>query len=507
MSHSYIILLRQVLRSLFSFFLFFIPLVHGSEEFLVLNSDLADYDGKKITLSGNTIIDHELGNMAAGQIVLTPHHGQKKLRFAALDMYDRVKIVFRDGGELNCAFAHIDALEGKGKFLGNPQQEYVIYSESRSGKGGQITPIVVKSREMEVYLDGYDSNKENVEDPVSRSISKITAQDNVTVNYNHDIIALADCAVYERGSDTSPGVVLMNANEPTGICSVTNCAGDIIYAAQIRIDPAARILTFLAPKGKIHAPAEKKKTSHIDFSSEEMVWNELNDCLMLQGQIMINQEGIGQIVNNNKVNIYRYGLGRRKYLKRIDSPGETVLKYADKSNGAWHTLTSYGSLCVDHENLQTILESPRGINGEVLEDKQVYFEDRLGEIYADRAVISYDYINHAIVPAKLTLTGNVKILNRTAADEQDRGKFLQYALTDHLEYFPLKNKMHLKGNGHRVLFFDKANNVKVSAPALRILRDPDSKKDSIQGFGDVRFSFIEEELEELRKHFNLPEEG
>lgn len=481
-------------------------LVHADEEFLIIDSDLADYDGSKITLTGSVIIEHEIGNISAGNLVLTPDNDKKKNPFSSINMRDNVKISFHNGGQLSCSVAQINAQSMEGNFSGNFQQEYVIYSESRTDKFGHSVPILMKSREMQVKIQRDQGAKGHK--PMAASISEMIANDNVTVNYNHDLLAIADQAIYRRNSGDDPGCILMQARERFGICQATNRNGDTIHSTRMQIDPITRQLTFDSPKGVIYTREEGEERNRVDFSCNTMTWNEQNDLLTLRGNVLINQEGFGQIVNNEEMKIHRFEANGQKHLRSIEGSGETTLSYSDLKNSISHTLACYGKVFLDHEHLQTSLESPRHANGEVLKGKQIYFQDRLGEIYADKAVISYDYINHKIAPAKITLIGHVQILNRTAADAEDKGKFLQYAVADQVDYFPLKNKMYFKSEGsHRVLFFDKTNNIKVSAPALKILRNPNSKKDSIQGIGDVRFSFIEEELEELRKRFNLPEEG
>lgn len=487
-----------------SCFCFFLLSGGEGDEFLVIDSELADYDGSKITLSGKVVIEHELGNISAGKMVLNPEDGGRKVRFACLDMHENVKIAFKDGGQLGCSSAHIDSKLMKGSFSGNADQEYVVYSESRRDKSGNFLPLLLKSRKMQIRLHQEEGGENNYP---SVSISELTADDNVTVNYNHEIISLADHAVYDRNL-SKKGQILMSALENGGRCQVTNRNGDIIRASQLVIDPSERRIIFHSPKGSILIPKEKEGQNCIDFSCQMMVWDETDDILTLRDKVVINQEGIGQISNGKEVLIYRHVVNGHKSLRSIESFGETELDYADKENNAFHHLTCHGKVVVDHEKLQTCFESPALLDGKVVKGKQIYFHDRLGEIYADKAVISYDYINDRIVPAKITLTGHVQILNRTAADAEDRGKFLQYAIADYVEYFPLKSKMYFKSDmDSRVLFFDKANNVKVSAPALKIIRSPDSNKNSIEGIGDVRFSFIEEELEELRKRFQLPEEG
>jgi len=54
-----------------------------------------------------------------------------------------------------------------------------------------------------------------------------------------------------------------------------------------------------------------------------------------------------------------------------------------------------------------------------------------------------------------------------------------------------------------VLFYDKINNLQVSAPEIKMQRDKQTKKQQFQGIGDVRFHFVEKEYQQLRKRFLL----
>lgn len=487
------------------------------EEMMVIDSALADYDGKKITLSGNVVVEHELGKISANQVVLFPENEEKKVRFAYLKMNDNVKISLKDGGQLNCSIADLDYKSMTGKFSGNPQQEYVIYTESCKDKAGISVPLVVKSRQMNVQITREES--QNSQTPKSL-LNEITAESNVTVNYNHDFIITSDQAQYQRlqkekENNTSsqprlPGLIQFRAAEQAGFCQVTNRNGDMIRANQIYIDTLKRHLLFLYPKGIIFSPShgdQKEEPTRTEFSSDTMTWEEPKDLLILRDHVVVNQKGIGQIANNEEVQIHRHVVGGKKLLRSIDSSGETIMTLLDEAKGIMHTLTCYGKVILDNEHLITHLESPRDAYGKVLPGKQVFFEDRLGEVYADKADLLYEYANKSIVPAKLILTGNVWILNRSTAHEEDPGKFLQYSIAETVEFYPQTKEMHFfsKENG-RVLFFDKANNVQMSAPALKIKRDPNSKADSIHGVGDVRFSFLENELEQLRKRFGFKEE-
>ena len=93
------------------------------------------------------------------------------------------------------------------------------------------------------------------------------------------------------------------------------------------------------------------------------------------------------------------------------------------------------------------------------------------------------------------------MLNRFAGLEEDRDLH-QYAIADIVEYVPKTMEMSFfSSNNRRVLFFDKVNNIQVSAPALKIKRDAATKKDTIKGMGDVRFSFAENEARTAQKTF------
>jgi hypothetical protein len=90
--------------------------------------------------------------------------------------------------------------------------------------------------------------------------------------------------------------------------------------------------------------------------------------------------------------------------------------------------------------------------------------------------------------------------NNGAIEPGKTKAFLEYALADVVEYSPQTKEVQLSAlNKGRVLFFDKVNNLQISAPALKIKRDAVTQKDSIQGVGDVRFNFVKHELDKMKK--------
>lgn len=481
--------------------------VLADEEAAVIESSTANYDGKQIVLSGDVVVETETGKVFANHVVLTPESTQKKMRFVHLKMNDDVKFQLKDGGQLLCSEADLDYLKQEGVFKGNQVQEYVIYTESCRALGDKCMPLVLKSLEMHVQL----ARMEGTSEAPKSCISEITANQKVTVNYNHDFIAAADHAVYQRLRDTlnapdhkMPGHIHLFAESQNGMCQITNRNGDLIRANKILIDTLKRSLDFNEPRGTLSLKSKENVVEKVYFESDIMTWDDNLELLTFLGNITISQKAFGQLQGDREVRLYYLQENGKKKVRLIESLGETVVAYSDEDKKLIHTLTSYEKVTIDQVNLKTTAESPKDSNGRVVEGMQIYFHDIYGEIYADHAVLDYIQVNGKLNPEKLTLRGNVRILNRSSVNPEESEAFLQYALSDIVEFYPATNEMIMSSlsNG-RVLFYDKANNLQISAPGVKIKRDLITKKESIQGIGDARFSLVDHELEKLKNHFSL----
>lgn len=482
-------------RLILVFFVFSSLYLFSQEEVLHLDSCHANYDGKEIILSGEVVVDSEIGKINADHIVLKPESEEKYDHFVYLKMNGNVKMQLKDGGQLLCSSADLDYLQSIGQFTGNLDHDYVVYTESCKVKEDKRMPLVLKAREMSVILD---SEK--------KCINEITAHQNVTVNYNHDFVAASDHAVYKRFSSSSKmdGQIELYEACQNGLCQLTNRNADLIRASKIQVDTLKRDLHFTCPKGSLYIINQANKKEKLYFQSDVMTWNDHLNLLTLKGDIVIHQQNIIELQGNEEVKIFYFQEDGKKKIKQIESLGETMIAHVDEDKKLVHTLTSYGKTTVDQVRFQTVIESPRLNNGQVVNGKQIYFHDTLGEIYADVATLDYAQINGSIRPEKLTLAGNVQILNRSTVNPEESEAFLQYALADKVQFFPASHEMLMSAtNGEKVLFYDKANQLQISAPAVKITRDGQTKKESIQGIGDVSFSLLNHELEKLKSHFSL----
>ena len=236
------------------------------------------------------------------------------------------------------------------------------------------------------------------------------------------------------------------------------------------------------------------------------------ETLILRGHVSLTQGKIEHLSSDEEVKIVRTLLDKTKQLQTIESSGKTTLTYCEKDNGNIHSLTCYGQVLIDHRNFELTMKSPMNEQGMIPKGQRIFFKDALGEIYADKLTLTYLTTNHGITPLKLILEGNVHLLDRHTIFQNlgESSTILRYAIADIVEYTPATKEMHLlakdsdtnietDNHKHRVLFFDKINQIQISAKALNIQRDKMSNKESLQGAGDVRFHFVERELQQLEE--------
>ncbi len=124
----------------------------------------------------------------------------------------------------------------------------------------------------------------------------------------------------------------------------------------------------------------------------------------------------------------------------------------------------------------------------------VTYIDTCGEVSAEHVQIDYIQKEQKVTPVKITLTGSV-CLSRMDENEQ-------YALAEKVEYFPEHERMIFTGTKERVLFFDKKRDIQLSAFSVIAEKNPETKRESVRGVGDVRFVLGQEELIQLKERFH-----
>lgn len=460
----------------------------STDEPLEASSKAVTYKGRELSLSGDVHLDHPLGAVTAHQVVFTPAAELKGgTKSPIVQLSEDVKVNLKDGGQLFCQEAYLDGAMLTGLFQGNDREPDVIYLGQEKSASNEVLPFSVKGKQMEVALKR-DTN--------GTHLNTIRVEQEVRVDYHEDTFVSGDRAIYDRSNNA----IHLEASTSKG-CQLSNRQGDKIDADSISIDLASREIVFTAPNGELKD--SEKGVRGMRFSADRLVWNEKAQELLLSGKVSIEGPTGGFLSTDNDVKVFMKAINGKKAISTIVATAETELRHVDDIKGITHQLLCHGPLTVDHEQLKIGMESPVDSLGKVFESQQVVFEDPMGEVYADSMEIAYAFNDKGFVPTKLTMNGDVKILNRFDGHIEESGALLQYALADHVEYLPTTKEMLLSSEirGHRVLLYDKVNRLQMSAPALKIKRDTHSKKDSVQGIGDVRFNFLESELEQLKQQF------
>jgi len=495
-----------------------------SKNELSIGSGELQYDGGSICLKGHVVIDHDLGKISANQLLITPEKSQKNIKLNDLTMTDHVIIKLKDGAQLNCSYAHIDYQALAAVFAGDEQNEFVIFNEDLK-VGTREIPLTVKSYEMTVQIERQERLPENLSSEIHLQqestliVRSIVADGQVIIDYNHDITATANHADYQRHaksttSEMTPAksisTIMLTGGVQNEHCEVKRSNGDQISSKNLKFDLSAHELIFTEPKGKLAVSLDLFKSEEIDaqnaleFSADKLILKERAQMLSLEGNIMISQKGFGTLTTNQYLDIQQHTVNNKKCIQLIKSQGETILTYLDPHAELFnkHTLTCYGTLLIDHEHSQTMMNSPMDEQGKVSLGKQIRFQDHLGELYADTLLINYEELEGVSKIKSLSLEGNIRILNRPIDHLMQNERYLQFALADRIEYTPEATELRLFAyEGKRVLFIDRLNNVNISAPALTVKRDESTHKESIDGIGNVRFSLLEQEMSQILKMF------
>jgi len=448
-----------------------------AEEPLKINSGEVSYDGQSMTLMGQVAIEHRLGQITAHHLTIQPTK-DKKLKFGLLEMYEDVQLQLSGGGELNCQKAVLDCVSLQGRCWGNNEQGQVIYRLP--------SVLVMTSDQMQINW------LREAENGSKLKVQSIEASDHVHVDYQNDYQLSAQRVLYKHIPQTWL-TLFAGSNFP---CELLY-KNDSVQAQQVEVDVKKEQLSLTEPTGQLkHADAHT-----LSFAAREMTWDGLQQFLHLKGEVAIKQNEEVHLFTKHEVLLKQTLSEGKKTLASIYSPKDTTFTYV--KSGQTCELSCQGPLTLDHEHSRLTMQM------DAYSTQQVYLKDALGEIYANQIVIDYQWQKQQMIPQKIILEGEVKLLNRFDGHIQESGgSILHYALADYIEYQPEKQELVLSSpTGNRVLFYDKINNVQMSAPSLKITRESATQKQIIQGVGDVRFTFIEKEMEQLKKYFEMDQEA
>ena len=286
-------------------------------------------------------------------------------------------------------------------------------------------------------------------------------QGDVLIKYGEQYTLTGDHAMYQKAelaaSPTNPyaGSIVLYASENKR-CLAKDAAGNEVRAARMTLDTGTHQVVLYCPEGTFRT-------------------------------------GMGSIETEKEMRIFLHNQEGKTALHRVEAEGKTSLTYQDEEKKLSHFLLCDGQVKIDHQKMEARLTSFPN------EEKQIFFRNELGEIYADKALIKYRFVEDRVVPQQISLLGNVRIIHRLAAEGEQK-QTMHAALADRLDHYPETGEMFLKAASQkRVILYDGQKNVEISAPEVKIVRNKETGKDTIQGIGDVRFKLTAEEFERLRQ--------
>lgn len=320
-------------------------------------------------------------------------------------------------------------------------------------------------------------------------IPVVEAHKNVSLVFNSTFTVTGDVASFSKGEVH----VLGNYAK----CLLTSLAGDRVQSDKIDVSLNTGILEMDNPEGFLYPI--KEDPVPLKFSSENLLWNHRQNQLILHSDVEILHPTLGHLKNPDEVHIFRAeGKGGGSFEKII-SEGHSTLTRKDLQTQRLYTLVCEGRVLLDHVNGQVELVASDPVTN------PVHLKDEYGEVFADTAQIFYTPTPGRLQnPHKIVLKGNVKIINRSSL-LSDTSAVMHMALADKVEINPASNEMVFYATrGKRALFYDKGNDIQISAPKLTVRRNQQTKKESFEGAGDVRFTFQDREISLLREKFSLP---
>ncbi len=461
-----------------------------------VSSANAVYDGNTLVLTGHVLLDHGLGKMAADTARLQRQEGGKEFPFSLIDLTQNVLLDLKSGAKIECSDAALDFIQLKG-LLSSQEGGRVVYSDSVK-KG--LFRLLGKNVDLKIAKKEESDKKSDFE------IETILAKENVTIEFGQGFSLDADRAFYRKvqtqegaPSKEFQGIVTAYPKDAKTPCRLTHGA-DLIDAETVDLDLVSQRVTLLHPQGvltSLIAPGMQK--GEIKFQSDHLLWDHAKNALTLKGHVKVHESVLGLLTTDGELEITQQQQKQHRLLKSIRARGSSTLDFKDETDKVHHLL-GHGPFHFDRERLRATFDSPKR-NGLTVPEKQLFYRSEDLALFANQAQMEYTDAEGRLRPSVLTLTGNIRLFS---ADENKP----RFAVGDRMSLSTTTRTLILTANpGKRVLYTDDTQGMKIAAQEVHITRDPETHEERVQGVGNVKFSFTDEEntlLKKLFPHYKPP---
>lgn len=452
-----------------------------------VSSESASYDGKDLILSGTVVIDHILGKIQAKKALLKKPEKESDYPFDQIRLDQEVMILLKHG-QLTADQADFN-LQKSQAILSAKQKENAVYQDmTYNRKLAQMVPFTIAGRTLEMQLLAKEQKGEY-------SIDCLQAKKNVIISYANTFFLTAEKAIYNQldSQNRWKGTISAYAQEENN-CVLTH-EQDVVYAKNIDIDLIHSCLHLLNANGTVQQfLLPKAKRSPMCFSTASLSWNDIEKELLFAGETRIEEQDLGTIKTQDELLIKSRVINEKLVFQALDAKGHTIMTYEDLK-GFSHRIESHGRLCVDQNKLQAWVESPKDEKGTT--QNQLSYETKDFCVFSNSAQLDYVNVEQRIKPVSIVLRNDICMFSK------DPNKPKQLAVADRMSYSMDTNSIILSAYpGKKVLFWDKAQELKINAPEVHITIDPLTQERVIEGIGNVHFTFNAEEQILLNQHFS-----
>ncbi len=462
----------------------------------------AEYRGSELILTGKAKIDHSLATIEGDCLTLyTDEKKSSAIEPKKIIVKEKVFLNFHEKGNVKCHQALLDFDQLQAFCWGKKDRADLLFTWH-----GWQKEAVLKISAAQLQLNLEKSVKSG-DKQIHLLLRSVEAADQVKAQYNDQFTIIADHAFYAAANaeefSSLKGKLVITAKDGF-FCQLFTEQKEEITAKKIIIDLATQ--TIYGEKVKGHFCTDfPLLTQQVHFQAERLSWKLSSKELTLWEKVVVSQEQLQISTKENLILNYKL-TGKRKQLDSIVAPNGAQIAYQGALEQQSYQITSPGKYYLDYGQDILYVQSLPEIEKENLEYEPIVIKTWQGEMQARSMVIKGSkQEKQRLLPYLVILKDQVQFAGYIGK-QLLKNVYCQYALADELTYFPLENKLYLKGKEKkRVLFWDQNQGIKMSAPALDLCYDKRTQKESIKGKGNVRFTFTEKENGYLSQkfHFNL----
>jgi len=425
------------------FFLYF-PILVIAQNFS-LSSQNVHFDGQTLKLSGDICLDHDIGKLKAKDARFEKEQNGK---LSHIFLKGDVELVLKTGGRLTSETAYVD-LNKQTIELSSANKKIIFEDFQLADK----TPLFLSGHKVKCRLKSTSLQKASLQDVIFLSF-----YDNVEITYDTDFHVNGDKAKYAKGKNGN-GEIFIYAKSKS--CRLSYHENEATASfCHILLDDQK--LELKNSKGYYNTPF-----GLMNFSSEKLYFDKLQEKITLEKNIIIENASIGKL-HAEQVEISK---------NKLKTDGKTKLTFPDHKT----QISCQGHAILDNTKKILVVKA-------LHDDEQVLLQDEDITILTDQLLVHYE---KNLKIKEMILEGNIRASINASGN-------MTYGYADKIIYsFINKDLVFTSEPDKRVVFWQDSNQMKLSTKELKI-----TKSRNIEGIGNVRFSFDIAEGKYFKKMFS-----